>query len=67
MTLDVDPDESTVKGERAIRSSGNSSILSIPPFMMQLMDWEEDDELEMVGKWEEGEVVLRKIEDSNEE
>ncbi|WBE14038.1 MazE superfamily protein [Saline Natrinema sp. J7-1 virus 1] len=60
MALDIDPNESTVKAQRAIRSSGNSNILSIPPQMMQLMDWEEDDELEMVGNWEEGEITLRK-------
>lgn len=60
---EIDPETNTVRAVRHFRASGSSTIVTIPPQMMQLLEVDVDDEIEIVGDWEEREITIRPIDD----
>jgi len=63
MAFDIDPDSNTVQADRHLRSSGSSTILSIPPQILNTLDWEADDPVKLVANWEEETLTIQKIEE----
>jgi len=65
--VDVDPDEEVMRATRKLRKSGGSIVVSIPPTMLQSVEFEEDDELLLEADWKGDEIRLRKVEDEVDE
>ena len=59
----VDAEEGIVIAERKIRSSGNSTVLTIPPQVLDVAGLEAGDGVEISADLETGEIRLRKADD----
>ena len=62
MSVNINPSNQTVRATRNLRKSGDSTVLTIPPEVLQSLDLEPTDTLEIEGDWGEGEIRLRKVE-----
>lgn len=61
--VNVDFEAGTVTATRKLRQSGGSTVLTIPPEVMDAMELEEGDDLVMQADYKDGEIRLRKSED----
>lgn len=61
MSVTINPNAQTVTASRSLRRSGSSTVLTVPPEVLQALDLEAGDELEMVGSWEDDEITLRRV------
>jgi len=59
MSVTIDPDSKTARGSRALRESGNSVVLTIPPQILQQAGMESGDEVEMVAELGSGEISVQ--------
>jgi antitoxin component of MazEF toxin-antitoxin module len=57
--VSVDPEDSTVSATRTIRSSGNSTVLTIPPQLLEAIGLEVSDEVRLVAHMDTGELVIK--------
>ena len=55
----IDPEDSTVSATRTIRSSGNSTVLTIPPQLLEAIGLEVSDEARLVAHMDTGELVIK--------
>jgi len=53
----------TVIEERKLRASGNSTVLSMPPNVLQELRLEVGDDVELVADRDEGTITIRPVED----
>lgn len=60
MSVDINPRTQTLTASRSLRPSGSSMVLTIPPEMIQSLDWEAGDDIELLADWGEGEITLSK-------
>lgn len=65
MRVDVDKTEQEIRGVRALRHSGNSTVLSIPPEVLQFAGLEQGDEVAIVTKFDGGSIELRPVHDES--
>lgn len=56
----VDAERGVVVAERKIRSSGNSTVLTIPPQILDVADLEAGDGVEITADMDSGEIRLTK-------
>lgn len=56
-------DRWAVTAERKLRKSGNSTVLSMPPEVLQEIRLEAGDDVELVADRDEGTITIRKAED----
>jgi len=52
-----------VAEERTLRKSGNSTVLSMPPNILQELRLQPGDDVELVADRDEGTITIRKAED----
>jgi len=63
----VDPDDGTVTGDRPIRRSGRSTVVTLPSQVLEAAGIEEGDNVEVVAKMDgSGKVTLRKSNNADE-
>jgi antitoxin component of MazEF toxin-antitoxin module len=55
----IDPEDSTVSATRTIRSSGNSTVLTIPPQLLEAIGLEVSDEARLVAHMDTGELAIK--------
>jgi antitoxin component of MazEF toxin-antitoxin module len=60
--VQFNPEEKTVTGARTLRISGGSTVLTIPPEMLDVLDWEDGDDLTLKADYEEGSLVIEATE-----
>ena len=60
MSVDINPRTQTLTASRSLRPSGSSMVLTIPPEMVQSLDWAAGDDIELLADWGEGEITLSK-------
>ena len=56
--VQFNPEENTVTGARTLRVSGGSTVLTIPPEMLDVLEWEEGDDLSLEANYEDGTLVI---------
>ena len=66
MSVRVDK-SGVMTAERTIRQSGNSTVVSIPPAMLDHMDLESGDEVILSKDVQDGELVIKMPEDADSE
>lgn len=64
--VNIDIENGVVTGERKLRDSGNSTVLTIPPEILDVADLEAGDEIEIQADMQSGEITIRKKEDEKE-
>lgn len=57
---EYDSDTGTFRVRRSLRPSGNSTVVSIPPIMLQALDVGERDDVELIADPEAGELIVRR-------
>lgn len=65
MSVEIDPAEKTARGERQLRESGNSVVLTVPPQILQQAGMQSGDDVELVAKLGSGEITLQCVEDAD--
>jgi antitoxin component of MazEF toxin-antitoxin module len=64
MSVEIDPASETARGKRELRASGNSTVVTIPPQILQQAGLERGDEVELVAELGSGQITIQsKIED----
>lgn len=64
----INPDEGTVTADRPVRTSGRSTVVTLPSQVLQAAGIEEGDDVKLVARMDSsGEVVLQKAEELSEE
>jgi len=59
--VDIDPDEGVMRASRALRKSGGSTVVSLPPEMLQSVGFGEGDELLIEADWGGDEIRLQRV------
>lgn len=59
MSVDINPQTKTVTATRSLRASGSSTVLTIPPEVLQSLGWDEGEELRLVADWGDEEITLK--------
>lgn len=59
----IDPETLTVTASRTIRPSGNSTVLTIPPGVLDAVGADAGDEVQLVAHMDTGVVEVSKVED----
>ena len=52
------PDDNTVTAVRTLRTSGGSTVLTVPPEILDILDWEDGDDLELEADYEDGKIIV---------
>jgi hypothetical protein len=60
--VQFNPEENTVTGTRPLRISGGSTVLTIPPEILDVLEWEDGDNLTLEADYEEGSLVIEATE-----
>lgn len=60
MSVDINPATQTLMASRSLRESGSSMVLTIPPEMVQSLDWQPGDKIGLLADWGDGEITLSK-------
>lgn len=58
---EYDPETRTMRATRSLRGSGNSTVLSIPPLILQALAVQEGDEVELIADTESHELTIRAV------
>jgi len=56
--LDINPNTSTITTRRKLRKSGSSTVVTLAPEMLQMLDWHRGDEVEIEADWDAGEITI---------
>lgn len=64
-SVEIDWDEGRVTAVRKLRSSGSSTVLTIPPEVYESVGLQEDDQVEIVADMENGKITLQPIANSD--
>lgn len=67
MLVEIDPDSQTARGERMLRESGNSVVLTIPPQILQQAGLSAGDEVEIVSELGSGVLTITELADEGSE
>jgi len=59
--VEIDGERQEVRATRALRQSGGSTVVTIPPEMVDLLDLELGDDLELEAEWSGDEIRLRVV------
>lgn len=59
--VDVDPETNTIRGERKLRESGNSVVLTIPREILSAVGFTPDDRVEISAEMGGDEIVIREL------
>ena len=65
--IEIDGENKTVEATRALRKSGGSNVVTIPPGMIDLLDFEIGDDVTLVADWSGDEIRLRVVEEEGAE
>jgi len=57
--VDIDSENKEVRAARKLRRSGGSTVITVPPEMVDLVDLEHGDQLELEAEWSGDEIRLR--------
>ena len=60
--VQFNPEENTVTGARTLRISGGSTVLTIPPEVLDVLEWEDGDDLRLEADYEEGSLIIEATE-----
>jgi len=66
--ININGENETVSATRALRKSGGSNVVTIPPGMLDMLDFELGDEVTLAADWSGDEICLRVVDqdDSDE-
>ena len=59
--VDIDSENREVRAARKLRRSGGSTVITVPPEMVDLVDLEHGDQLELEAEWSGEEIRLRVV------
>ena len=59
MSVNINPQTKTVEAGRQLRRSGSSFVVTLPPELIQALDWAQGDNLRLSADWDSGELVIR--------
>lgn len=62
--VSVDPEAGTITASRILRQSGNSTVLTIPPQLLDGAGLEAGDSVKLVADMETGELTISEFEES---
>jgi len=57
-SIDINTTQQTITARRSLRASGSSTVLTVPPEILQSLDWQQGDTVEIQADWDAGEVTL---------
>jgi len=60
--VEFKPAEGKVTATRSLRESGGSTVLTIPPEIIDVMGWSSQDDLILDADYENGELIIKKSE-----
>ena len=66
MSVQLNPSKEEVRASRDLRESGSSTVLTIPPSVLDSLDLEGGDTIEIVADWGTEEIKLKPGSDSSE-
>lgn len=52
------PDDNIVAGVRTLRDSGGSTVLTIPPEILDVLEWDDGDDLRLEADYEDGNITV---------
>lgn len=64
--VEIDGENQEVRAKRALRQSGGSTVVTIPPEMVDLLDIELGDDVELEAKMFGDEIRLRIVDDAGD-
>jgi len=59
MSVQLNPSKQEVKASRELRESGSSTVLTIPPSVLDSLDLESGDTIEVTADWGTREITLK--------
>jgi len=66
MSVQLNPSKEEVRASRDLRESGSSTVLTIPPSVLDSLDLEGGDTIEIVADWGTEEITLKADSSSSE-
>jgi len=64
--VEIDPEKQEVRARRNLRKSGNSTVVAIPPQVLDGAGLEQGDRVELVAKMGEETIRLTKIDEETD-